>query len=58
MRRKKTETDEQFAIRTGRAGGKLGGKRRAMSLTPERRKEIAQRAAQARWANHQPEEFE
>jgi len=30
-------------------GGKLGGKNRAASLTPEQRSEIARVAAQARW---------
>jgi hypothetical protein len=34
---------------TGRAGGLVGGKARADSLTPERRKEIAQKAAEKRW---------
>lgn len=29
--------------------GKLGGKARAASMTPERRKEIAQKAAAKRW---------
>jgi hypothetical protein len=29
--------------------GQLGGKARKRKLTPERRKEIARRAAQARW---------
>ncbi len=32
-----------------RAGGLKGGKARAKALTPERRKEIAERAANARW---------
>jgi hypothetical protein len=30
-------------------GGKLGGSRRAASLTPEQRSEIARTAASARW---------
>ncbi len=30
-------------------GGKKGGKRRAESLTPEQRSEIARTAAEARW---------
>lgn len=30
--------------------GSLGGKKRAENMTPERRKEIAQRAAKTRWA--------
>jgi hypothetical protein len=29
--------------------GKLGGKARAANMTPERRKEIAQKAAAKRW---------
>jgi hypothetical protein len=36
--------------RMGRKGGKIGGRARADSLTPERRKEIAQKAIAARWA--------
>jgi len=33
----------------GKLGGLKGGKARAKALSPERRKEIASRAAQARW---------
>ena len=33
----------------GRRGGLKGGKARAEKLTPEQRKEIAQKAARARW---------
>ena len=33
----------------GRAGGLKGGKARARKLTPERRLEIAKKAAQIRW---------
>jgi hypothetical protein len=33
----------------GRAGGLVGGKARSDSLTAERRKEIAQKAAEMRW---------
>jgi hypothetical protein len=32
-----------------RSGGLIGGKARAESLTPERRAEIAKKAAQKRW---------
>ena len=39
------------AVALGRLGGKKGGKMRAAKLTPERRREIARRAAQARWGN-------
>lgn len=37
------------AVLLGRQGGLKGGKARAKHLSPERRKEIAQRAAQVRW---------
>lgn len=37
------------AVALGRLGGLKGGKARADSLTPEQRKEIAQRAAAKRW---------
>ena len=33
----------------GRSGGLKGGKARAASMPPERRREIAQKAAAARW---------
>lgn len=33
----------------GKLGGLKGGKARAATLTPERRREIAQKAARARW---------
>ncbi len=39
----------QAAVELGRLGGKKGGKARAEKLTPEQRKEIAKKAAQARW---------
>jgi hypothetical protein len=34
----------------GRLGGKKGGEARASKLTPEQRREIAQKAAAARWS--------
>jgi hypothetical protein len=33
----------------GRRGGKIGGKRRLVTMTDEERREIASRAATARW---------
>jgi hypothetical protein len=39
------------AVALGRMGGLKGGKARAESMTAEKRKEIAQRAAKQRWAN-------
>jgi len=41
------------AVALGRKGGPKGGKARSKSLTPERKHEIAQRAAQARWAKNE-----
>lgn len=37
------------AVALGRKGGLKGGAARAANLTPERRREIAMLAAQARW---------
>lgn len=37
------------AVALGRLGGLKGGKARADKLTPEQRKEIAQKAAYSRW---------
>ena len=39
------------AVALGRLGGKKGGKARAAKLTPERRSEIARKAAAARWGS-------
>ena len=44
------------AVALGRLGGKKGGPARAAKLTPERRKEIAKKAAVARWGNKANEE--
>jgi hypothetical protein len=35
----------------GRKGGRIGGKRRLETMTPEERRERALQAAKARWAN-------
>jgi hypothetical protein len=42
-------TKNPAAVALGRLGGLKGGKARASKLTPEQRKEIAKKAAQARW---------
>lgn len=44
---------DQRAVELGRVGGLSGGLSRAAKLSPARRKEIAQRAAQARWTKRQ-----
>lgn len=38
----------------GRKGGLKGGKARASKLTPEERRESAQKAAKARWEKQRP----
>jgi hypothetical protein len=40
----------------GRKGGKVSGKRRMVTMTPEQRHNVALKAAQARWAKHKKEE--
>jgi len=42
------------AVALGRLGGQKGGKARFDALTPERRKEIAKNAAEARWKMKTP----
>jgi hypothetical protein len=44
-----TDTKNPAAMIIGSVGGKIGGNARAVSLTPERRQEIAKIAAEARW---------
>ena len=39
------------AVSLGRRGGLKGGKARAAALDPKKRKEIARKAARARWRN-------
>jgi hypothetical protein len=46
------------AVALGRLGGLKGGNARAASMTSERRKEIAQRAAKQRWANRESKDVE
>ena len=43
------DTRNPAAVSLGRLGGLKGGKARKDKLTPERRKEIAQKAAKKRW---------
>ena len=51
-------TDEKnlAAVALGRLGASKGGKARAEKLSPERRKEIARKAAKARWEKKRQEE--
>jgi hypothetical protein len=51
MAKKKLPPDiREYFVREGRKGGLKGGVARAAALTPERRREIALKAIQARWA--------
>jgi hypothetical protein len=43
------------AVSLGRRGGLKGGKARAKTLTPEKRREIARKAATSRWASQAKE---
>lgn len=43
-------TKDAAAVSLGRRGGAKGGKARAAALSPKKRKQIAKRAARARWA--------
>ena len=46
---KPDEGKNQAAVTLGRLGGLKGGKARAEKLSPERRSEIARKAAEKRW---------
>jgi hypothetical protein len=50
------EEKNPAAVELGRLGASKGGKARAEKLSPERRKEIARKAAKARWDKKQQEE--
>jgi hypothetical protein len=43
------EGKNPFAVALGRAGGLKGGPARAERLSPKKRRQIASRAARARW---------
>lgn len=45
-------TSENRTVASGRPGGLKGGAARAAVLSPERRKEIAERAIKLRWEKH------
>lgn len=46
----------QAAVELGKLGGKKGGIARAATLTPEKRSEIAKKAAATRWKSKQDED--
>ena len=52
MSRPKPRPEPMSKKYAGRLGGLKGGHARAESLTPEQRKEIAKKAAEARWSKN------
>lgn len=50
-----TDATREPKDKAAQALGKKGGKARAASMSPERRKEIARKAAAKRWAKSQEE---
>jgi hypothetical protein len=49
-------TISQVMAAMGRKGGKIGGKRRMETMTPEKRSALARIAVQTRWAKKKLEE--
>ena len=43
------EIEEEYVDERKQAGGRKGGEARTAALTPERRRQLAQEAARARW---------
>jgi hypothetical protein len=50
------EEENPAAVALGKLGASKGGKARAKKLSPERRKVIAKKAAEARWAKKRQQE--
>jgi hypothetical protein len=48
-----TSAKDPAMVALGHKGGLVGGPARAQALTPEQRTEIATRAAEIRWQEHQ-----
>src|ERR1700722_11764504 len=51
-KRRQTKADAEISrvmAAMGRKGGKIGGKKRLKSMTPEERSQVALKAAKARW---------
>jgi hypothetical protein len=51
----RTTEKNPAAVALGRLGGLKGGKARAEKLSSKRRKQIAQKAAERRWAKKRPQ---
>ena len=44
------EVVSEYMAHIGRRGGRIGGKRRLQTMTPEQRSAVALKAARARWS--------
>ena len=44
----------EYMAAIGSKGGKIGGKKRLKTMTPEERRKVAQKAAKARWKRNKP----
>lgn len=42
----------EYMAQIGSKGGKIGGKKRLKTMTPEQRRKVAQKAAKSRWSKH------
>ena len=51
---KSVDLRNPHAVALGKIGGKKGGDARAKSLTPDKRRAIAKKAAQSRWKHSAP----
>lgn len=55
MKKKRLPEDiRNYFVKMGSIGGKAGAQARLDKVTPERRREIAQKAIAARWAKQKP----
>lgn len=52
----KQSSKNPAAVALGKLGSKKGGPARAENLSPERRREIARKAAQTRWGSKEKQE--
>jgi hypothetical protein len=50
MAKKLPPAVQEFFVKMGRKGGKIGGKARVAKMTPEQLSESGRKAVQARWA--------
>ena len=51
------ESLSAYMAAMGRKGGQIGGKRRLVTMTPEKRREVAAKAAKTRWGKDKKEKL-